>query len=105
MREMLQELPHQTASTAWQRSVKLLMASELNRAGEPRIGELPDDESSTPADHPFLWAGYLLVDDGRLATPPAANAVPPPAPAYHPSPLCRWYRPQLPTAMRRLRQL
>ncbi|MFO0914117.1 MAG: CHAT domain-containing protein [Pirellulales bacterium] len=81
MREMLQELPHQSASAAWQRSVKLLMASELNRAGEPRIGELPDDENSTPADHPFLWAGYLLVDDGRLATPPDANAVPAPAPA------------------------
>ncbi|MGH8165442.1 MAG: CHAT domain-containing protein, partial [Rhodanobacteraceae bacterium] len=37
MREFAQELPHTTASDAWQRSVQLISHTEVNAAAEPRL--------------------------------------------------------------------
>ena len=63
VREFAQELPHTTPSEAWQRAVILTASSRLNPAAEPRIrrsvgGNIP------MANHPFFWAGYLLIDPG-----------------------------------------
>ena len=64
-REFTQELPHRSASAAWQRSVQLMMRSPLDPEQEPRVEE-GDEELSSTADHPFFWAGYLLVDTGDV---------------------------------------
>ena len=63
VREFVQELPYNTACDAWQRSVQLLMADAIHLEREPRIKEA-DLEVDLPADHPFFWAAYLLVDTG-----------------------------------------
>ena len=59
-KEFVQELPHTSADVAWQRSVQLTMSGEVDPAREPRIQKLTAD--GLKADHPFFWAGYLLVD-------------------------------------------
>jgi hypothetical protein len=71
-REFLQELPHESASAAWQRSVLLRMQSEIDAAREPRLNLGPLDEPIR-ADHPFFWAGYMLVDTGIVPAPPEAQ--------------------------------
>jgi tetratricopeptide (TPR) repeat protein len=62
-REFVQELPHLTASAAWQRSVLLTSDAPLSLELEPRIKASVTDEIPTAA-HPFFWSGYLLVDSG-----------------------------------------
>jgi len=62
VREFLQELPHTTPSDAWQRAVLLLGQNRLNPAAEPRVKFSGSEELK--GEHPFLWAGYLLVDCG-----------------------------------------
>jgi len=70
-REFVQELPYSTAADAWQRSVLLGMSSDLDPDREPRLRTTHRDYALR-ADHPFFWAGYLLVDTG--ATPPVDDA-------------------------------
>lgn len=65
VREFAQELPHTTASDAWQRSVQLVTSRQLDAANEPRVKLAVQDEAPK-ADSPFFWAGYLLVDTGAL---------------------------------------
>lgn len=65
MREFAQELPHTSASAAWQRSVQLAWQSELDFEREPRLTRVPGDDA-IKADHPFLWAGYLVIDSGAV---------------------------------------
>ena len=60
-RELAQELPHTSASEAWHRSVQLLMQTERDPEREPRIRWTSATEPLS-GDHPFFWAGYLLVD-------------------------------------------
>jgi hypothetical protein len=62
VREFLQELPHTTPSDAWQRAVLLLGQNRINPAAEPRIKSSGSEDLK--GEHPFLWAGYLLVDCG-----------------------------------------
>lgn len=62
-REFVQELPHATASKAWQRSVQLRLQSELDPATEQRLKLNAGDEPIRP-EHPFFWAGYMLIDTG-----------------------------------------
>lgn len=71
IREFAQELPYVPASDAWQRSVELVRDSELILEREPRV-KPTESEPSLMGDHPFFWAGYLLVDSG---TAPAADDV------------------------------
>ncbi len=66
MREFVQELPHASASAAWHRSVELAADRVLDPAAEPRLKANPAADG-LKADHPFFWAGYLLIDTG--ATP------------------------------------
>jgi CHAT domain-containing protein len=60
IREFLQELPQQSASTAWQRSVLLVRSGELDPSDEPRLKNVKPEEVPS-ADHPFFWAGHLLM--------------------------------------------
>ena len=81
VQEFARELPHETAAAAWQRSVNLLQASELDASLEPRLKSTAED-GFILGEHPFLWAGYLLVDTGAspnrtaldLEKPAAGNA-------------------------------
>ena len=63
VREFVRELPHRTASDAWQRSVRLAIQSELDLSHEPRVKSPPVD-TTLKAEHPFFWSGYMLVDTG-----------------------------------------
>ncbi len=73
MREFVQELPYAPASAAWRRSVELLRSSELDPGLEPRVVGV-DRAAPLPADHPFFWAGYLLLDTGAEPAAPIAAA-------------------------------
>jgi tetratricopeptide (TPR) repeat protein len=69
VREFVQELPHTSAADAWQRSVALVRAATLEPEREPRFR--PDKkEAPPPAEHPFFWAGYLLIDVGSAGQNP-----------------------------------
>jgi hypothetical protein len=71
------------ASESWQRAVDLVRDEEPDAAQEPRVKPSPDAPLAAPL-HPFLWAGYMLIDcgDGRFSAepPPAAGRPPVPAP-------------------------
>ena len=98
VREFVQELQQSPADVAWQRSVMLARETPLDAAQEPRLKRLAEGTEPPGADHPFFWAGYLLVDTGtgdgeeasadsdananaaagaKAVAPPAAKAVPP----------------------------
>jgi tetratricopeptide (TPR) repeat protein len=62
MREFIQELPHESAASAWRRSVQLAGDRLLDPSQEGRIKSSRPD--GLKADHPFFWSGYLLVDTG-----------------------------------------
>jgi hypothetical protein len=66
VREFSQELPHIAPSEAWQRAVFLTAGSQLNLAAEPRIASKRGSagEEAPKANHPFFWAGYMLIDPG-----------------------------------------
>ncbi len=74
VREFTQELPYSVAADAWQRSVQLVRAGELDLVREPRVKEERLDRAPN-ADHPFFWSGYLLVDTGMHPLPPGGDAV------------------------------
>lgn len=75
--EFLVELPHSSAAAAWQRSVQLLMAGDLDGEREPRA-KVALSDAALKTDHPFWWAGYMLIDSGN--TPRRADeAAPAPA--------------------------
>jgi hypothetical protein len=68
VREFVQELPHSAAPAAWRRSVQLAHERPADPALEPRL-KFARSIDGMKTDHPFFWAGYLLVDTG--AAPPA----------------------------------
>ncbi|MBX7168922.1 MAG: CHAT domain-containing protein [Pirellulales bacterium] len=63
MREFLRELPAGDAAKAWQRSVLLAMSTKIDPPSEPRVNAAGMKDPPT-AEHPFFWAGYLLIDPG-----------------------------------------
>ncbi|MBN1590177.1 MAG: CHAT domain-containing protein [Pirellulales bacterium] len=63
VREFAQELPHATPAEAWQRSVLLTRDTRINPENEPRV-KLTTDQEPPKAEHPFFWAGYMLIDSG-----------------------------------------
>jgi CHAT domain-containing protein len=76
IREFTQELPHTSPADAWQRAVLVVAGSRLNLDEEPRVKRTKADDDDAPrANHPFFWAGYMLVDSGL---PSQVAAVPPP---------------------------
>jgi hypothetical protein len=62
VREFLRELPTAPASEAWQRACLLARESPLEASREPRLKRSDETGELPTADHPFFWAGYLLVD-------------------------------------------
>ena len=63
VREFAQELPHRSAGQAWRRSVELTTPAELQPDREPRVEAIGSGLEVT-AEHPFFWAGYMLIDTG-----------------------------------------
>ncbi len=74
VREFVQELQHSPADEAWQRSVLLARETPLDAAQEPRLKRLAEGVEPPGADHPFFWAGYLLVDSGTRTGEAATGA-------------------------------
>ncbi|MFW6169700.1 MAG: CHAT domain-containing protein [Planctomycetota bacterium] len=64
IQDFVQELPYRSASSAWQRAVRLAVTRKLAWLHEPRVKELPSDAPTLKADHPFFWSGYMLLDTG-----------------------------------------
>ena len=69
VREFVQELPHIPPAEAWQRSVLLAREALLDPNHEPRLKRSEDIGQVQLADHPFFWAGYLLIDSGKNPSP------------------------------------
>lgn len=64
VREFMQELPHVPATEAWQRAVLVARATPLDPGREPRLKPADETAAQPPtADHPFFWAGYMLLDN------------------------------------------
>jgi hypothetical protein len=86
VREFAQELPHAAAANAWKRSVQVAIESPIDPASEFRVkaGREPVDLT---AQHPFFWAGYLVVDSGwaPAEAPAAANEAQAPPAAVPPA--------------------
>jgi hypothetical protein len=77
MREFVQELPFSSPAEAWQRSVQVCSDTPVESEHEPRIRD--GAAEGLKGDHPFFWAGYMLVDPGVTNTDPAATPPPPAA--------------------------
>lgn len=77
VREFVQELPHAPAHEAWLRARLLAREAPLDLAREPRIKRSPQATEPPPADHPFFWAGYLLVDTSPRPESETSPAEPP----------------------------
>ncbi|HBO43030.1 MAG TPA: hypothetical protein DD670_03665 [Planctomycetaceae bacterium] len=75
VREFVQELPHTTPAEAWQRAVLLARESRIDPAMEPRVGAGTGSEPPK-AEHPFFWAGYMLIDPGDMPGEAPAAAAP-----------------------------
>jgi tetratricopeptide (TPR) repeat protein/CHAT domain-containing protein len=85
VREYSQELPHTLPAEAWQRGVQVVRDSPLDPDREPRLKDVSRMHATT-ANHPFFWAGYMLVDSGRPADVAAAvDPAHPAAPAGRPA--------------------
>ncbi len=63
VREFAQELPHTSPTDAWQRSVQLAMQTPIDPEAEPRV-KAAGLNDPPPAEHPFFWAGFMLIDTG-----------------------------------------
>jgi len=57
------------AAVSWRRAVDVVTAEQPDFLLEPRL-QLAGEEIPADATHPFFWAGYTLIDCGRL---PAAD--------------------------------
>ncbi len=96
VREFTQELPRTSPADAWQRAILVTAGSRLNLDGEPRIKRAPADDPPK-ANHPFFWAGYMLVDCGTAVEPkpdePVIKVKPPKPPVEEDKPQAPKKRP------------
>ncbi len=69
VREFAKELPDAPAADAWQRACLLAREAPLDAAREPRLRRSDETGDLPTADHPFFWAGYILVDTGPRPEP------------------------------------
>jgi hypothetical protein len=67
VREFAGELADSPPSEAWQRACLLAREAPLDATREPRLKRSDETGEAPTADHPFFWAGYMLVDN----SPPA----------------------------------
>jgi hypothetical protein len=68
VREFARELPNAPANEAWQRACLLARETPLEVTREPRLKRSDETGEQPTADHPFFWAGYMLVDNSPAAT-------------------------------------
>ncbi len=68
VREFAQELPSLSPAEAWQRGVAVVSDAPLEADREPRIKDAALTTARRKTDHPFFWAGYMLVDSGGAPT-------------------------------------
>lgn len=81
VREFAKESAEAPAAEAWQRACLLARENPIDLTHEPRVKRSDDTGDPPKADHPFFWAGYLLVDTGpRAEQPENAEAPKPDAP-------------------------
>jgi hypothetical protein len=64
VREFAKESADAPAAEAWQRACLLARENPLDQAHEPRLKHSEETGDMPTADHPFFWAGYLVVDTG-----------------------------------------
>jgi hypothetical protein len=69
VREYAQELPNIPADEAWQRACLLAREAQLDPSREPRLKRSDEATKMPTAEHPFFWAGYMLVDTGPRPIP------------------------------------
>jgi hypothetical protein len=62
VRQFVQEMPDMPAAEAWRRACILARETPLDCDCEPRLRLSDKTGEPLTADHPFFWAGYLLVD-------------------------------------------
>jgi tetratricopeptide (TPR) repeat protein len=80
--EFARESANAPAADAWQRACLLARESPLDASREPRLKKSDETVELPTADHPFFWAGYLLVDTGprpEVQNPPPAESSKPDA--------------------------
>lgn len=73
--EFAHEMTKVPVSKAWREATEIARGQQLTVDKEPR---LRGDEEQVSADHPFFWAGYMLIDTGGepKATPQTENVDP-----------------------------
>ncbi len=64
VREFAKESADAPAAEAWQRACLLARENPIDQSHEPRLKHSDETGDMPTADHPFFWAGYLLVDTG-----------------------------------------
>jgi len=77
VRELAIGLTESSASEAWRTAVELSRIESIDPQSEPRLRS-DNKELDIKADHPFFWAGYILLDTGSEPAP-VLPAEPPPA--------------------------
>jgi hypothetical protein len=70
VREFAKESADAPAAEAWQRACLLARENPLDQSHEPRLKHSEETGDMPTADHPFFWAGYLVVDTGPRAEKP-----------------------------------
>ena len=61
VKELTQELPNRSASSALKRAVQVVMNNPLDADAEPRVKKLKA-ANAFKTDHPFFWSGFLIID-------------------------------------------
>ena len=76
VREFTRGLKEHSASESYRTATELVRAETLSPDKEPRLRESKGVEEVT-AEHPFFWAGYMLIDSGAEPTQDATEVLPP----------------------------
>ena len=76
VREFAKESADAPAAEAWQRACLLARENPLDQAHEPRLKHSEETGDMPTADHPFFWAGYLVVDTGPRPEKPESPESP-----------------------------
>ena len=70
VREYIKQSTDTPATDAWQRACLFARENPIDQNHEPRLKHSDDTSDLPTADHPFFWAGYLLVDTGARPKKP-----------------------------------
>ncbi len=76
VREFTKDSADAPAAEAWQRACLFARENPVDQTYEPRLKHSDETTDAPTADHPFFWAGYLLVDTGPRAPKPEGTEQP-----------------------------